>query len=113
MALPMNDASLYGVSLIIRQALARLRSLGYQRPDFGHGDLGMQDDMLIVLGAPEEFGSLVTTKGWKNLAAEYFMDNEDDSSDVMAEALSRTLFLHQCASWVYGDEFAFCDSWNC
>jgi hypothetical protein len=69
---------LYQDSVLIRQILARLRSLGYAGPDFGHGDLGLQDDKLIVLEAPEEFNVFAASKGWKNLAAEFADPDEVD-----------------------------------
>ena len=61
---------------LVGHILARLRSLGYSGPDFGHGDLGLQDQKLIVLEAPEEFNAFAASKGWKNLAEE-FDDDED------------------------------------
>ena len=60
---------------LIGHILARLRSLGYSGPDFGHGDLGLQDKKLIVLEAPEEFNTFAAGKGWKNLAEEF--DDDD------------------------------------
>lgn len=56
---------------LIGHILKRLRSLGYVGPDFGHGDLGLQDKKLIVLEAPEEFNAFAAGKGWKNLAEEF------------------------------------------
>lgn len=73
---------LYQDSVLIGQILARLRSLGYVGPDFGHGDLGLQDDKLIVLEAPEEFNAFAESKGWKNLAEEFA---EEDFSDAFNE----------------------------
>lgn len=69
---------LYQDSVLIGQILARLRLLGYVGPDFGHGDLGLQDDKLIVLEAPEEFNAFAESKGWKNLAEEFA---EEDSNE--------------------------------
>jgi len=65
------EATLYKDQVLIEQILARLRSLGYVGPDFGHGDLGLQDKKLIVLEAPEEFNAFAASKGWKNLAEEF------------------------------------------
>ena len=68
------EPTLYKDKTLIGQILTRLRSLGYVGPDFGHGDLGLQDSKLIVLEAPEEFNTFAASKGWKDLAAEF----EDD-----------------------------------
>ncbi|MDB5761975.1 MAG: hypothetical protein JWQ21_970 [Herminiimonas sp.] len=93
LALSMEDEPLYEDALVIGQLLSRLRFLGYTGPDFGHGDLGLQDDKLIVLEAPEQFGSFAAGKGWKNLAEEYPDDEEQDpSSSAAADSVSRTLF---------------------
>jgi hypothetical protein len=90
----MEDEPLYEDPVVIRQILSRLRALGYVGPDFGHGDPGLQDDMLIVLEAPEEFNRFAASKGWKNLAEEYADDNDDVSAsrDVMTDPASHTLF---------------------
>lgn len=74
---------LYQDNVLIGQILARLRLIGYVGPDFGHGDLGLQDDKLIVLEAPEEFNAFAESKGWKNLAEEFA--EEEDSSDAFNE----------------------------
>jgi hypothetical protein len=68
------DAKAYQDKALIGQIMTRLHSLGYVGPDFGHGDLGLQDKKLIVLEAPEEFNAFAASKGWKNLAEEF----EDD-----------------------------------
>ncbi|WP_025918121.1 hypothetical protein [Herminiimonas sp. CN] len=73
---------LYQDAVLIQQILARLRLLGYVGPDFGHGDLGLQDDKLIVLEAPEEFNVFAASKGWKNLAEEF---TEDFTGDTEAD----------------------------
>ena len=65
------DAKLCKDPVLVGQVMARLRSLGYVGPDFGHGDLGLQDAKLIVLEAPEEFNTFAAGKGWKDLAAEF------------------------------------------
>ena len=70
------DPGAYKDTVLVGQILARLRSLGYVGPDFGHGDLGLQDKKLIVLEAPEEFNTFAAKKGWKDLAAEF----DDDES---------------------------------
>ncbi|MEO6918440.1 MAG: hypothetical protein ABI171_05245 [Collimonas sp.] len=75
---------LYEDKVLIGQILTRLRQIGYAGPDFGHGDLGLQDDKLIVLEAPEEFNPFAASKGWKNLAEEFADDAgvaEDDWAD--------------------------------
>lgn len=69
---------LYEDKVLIAQVLGQLRKIGYVGPDFGHGDLGLQDDKLIVLEAPEEFNAFAASKGWKNLADEFA---EDDYAD--------------------------------
>lgn len=71
------DASAHKDKKLVAAILARLRSLGYVGPDFGHGDPGLQDKKLIVLEAPEEFNSFAASKGWKDLAAEF--DEGDDA----------------------------------
>lgn len=76
----MEDDPLYEDPVVIRQILARLRMLGYDGPDFGAGDPGQQDDKLIVLEAPEEFGHFAASRGWKNLAETY----EDDDTNAAA-----------------------------
>lgn len=75
-----GDEGLYEDKVLIAQILARLRALGYVGPDFGHGDLGLQDDKVIVLEAPEEFNAFAARKGWKNLAEEFAEDDESDAS---------------------------------
>jgi hypothetical protein len=90
----MEDDPLYEDALLIKQILSRLHVLGYVGPDFGHGDLGLQDDKLIVLEAPEEFSRFAASKGWKNLAEEYADDNDEASSsgDIMTDPVPSTLF---------------------
>lgn len=90
----MDDEPLYEDARLIGQILARLRALGYTGPDFGPGDPGMQDDKLIVLEAPEEFGRFASSRGWKNLAAEY-ADDFDDSTvpgDFLSDPLSQIVY---------------------
>jgi hypothetical protein len=70
---------LYEDSVLLAQVMNKLRQIGYTGPDFGHGDLGLQDDKLIVLEAPEEFNVFAASKGWKNLADE-FADDHDESN---------------------------------
>ena len=72
---------LYADKVLIGQILARLRQIGYVGPDFGHGDLGLQDDKLIVLEAPEEFNTFAASKGWKNLADEFAEEFPADDAD--------------------------------
>ena len=75
--------------ILIGHVLARLRALGYTGPDFGHGDLGLQDDKVVVLEAPEEFNDFAASKGWKNLADE-FADPEEETppDDVSSSQLA-------------------------
>lgn len=84
LASSMDDEPLYEDPLVIRQILSRLRFLGYTGPDFGLGDLGLQDEKVIVLEAGEEFGAFAGSKGWKNLAEEYVDDESRDCSSAIA-----------------------------
>ncbi len=93
LAVSSEDEALHEDATVIRQIVAKLRTLGYAGPDFGVGDPGLQDDKLIVLEAPEEFGEFATTKGWKNLAEEYLQDEvADDSNDIPNGSTSTALF---------------------
>lgn len=86
-----GELHLFEDAAVIRQVLARLRGLGYQGPDFGHGDLGLQDDKVIVLEAPEEFNAFAAGKGWRNLAEEFDEDEGDeDDGGGPADSASRT-----------------------
>ncbi len=69
------ENSLCKDKVLLGHIMARLRSLGYVGPDFGHGDLGLQERKLIVLEAPEEFCAFAQKHGWKNLAEEF--DDEE------------------------------------
>ncbi|PFH04612.1 hypothetical protein BCF11_5396 [Collimonas sp. PA-H2] len=77
-AVAIGKERLFEDQRLIGQILARLRQIGYTGPDFGHGDLGLQDDKLIVLEAPEEFNAFAASKGWKNLAEEFAEDDQED-----------------------------------
>jgi hypothetical protein len=90
----MEDEPLYEDTFLIGQIMSRLCALGYAGPDFGPGDHGLQDDRLIVLEAPEEFGRFAASKGWKNLAEEYAEDYDEGASfgDVMTDPVSQTVF---------------------
>lgn len=77
MAHSMDGDRLYDDTTLIGQIMAQLRKLGYVGPDFGHGDLGLQDDKLIVLEAPEAFNAFAASRGWKNLAEEFAEDESD------------------------------------
>jgi hypothetical protein len=79
---------LYEDKVLIAQVLAQLRRSGYAGPDFGHGDLGLQDDKLIVLEAPEEFNDFAASKGWKNLADEFADEQDAEADDTPAQAAS-------------------------
>lgn len=87
----MEDDPLHEDPLVIRQILSRLRKLGYDGPDFGPSDPGLQDDRLIVLEAPEEFTHFAATKGWKNLAEEY--EDLDHQTTVACDASSDPVAL--------------------
>ncbi|HJV83043.1 hypothetical protein [Noviherbaspirillum sp.] len=89
----MEDEPLYEDALLIKQIMSRLRFLGYVGPDFGAGDIGLQDDKLIVLEAPEEFGRFAASKGWKNLAEAYADDDAAVASgDIISDSVSHTVF---------------------
>lgn len=90
----MEDEPLREDPLVIRQILSRLRALGYDGPDFGPGDPGLQDDKLIVLEAPEEFSEFAASKGWKNLAEEYAESGSGtaESVEVMTDPVARAAF---------------------
>lgn len=92
----MGDEPLYEDPRLVGQILERLRALGYSGPDFGPGDPGMQDENLIVLEAPEEFGRFAASKGWRNLAAEYAED-----VDAHDDAVPDDLPPHPVAQIVY------------
>lgn len=93
LTLPMEDEPLFEDVLVIKQILSRLRFLGYTGPDFGPGDLGLQDEKLIVLEAGEEFGTFAASKGWKNLAEEYLDDeNKENPPQVAVDSRSSALF---------------------
>lgn len=87
MARSMDGDCLYADPVLLRQVMARLRTLGYGGPDFGHGDLGLQDEKLIVLEAPEAFNAFATSRGWKNLAEE-FADEEAEVAPVHLGAVA-------------------------
>jgi hypothetical protein len=90
----MEGDPLYEDAHLISQILARLRAIGYIGPDFGPGDPGLQDDTLIALEAPEEFGRFAASKGWKNLAEEYADDYAEAASpvEIIADPVSSKLF---------------------
>jgi hypothetical protein len=90
----MEDAPLHEDPLVIQQIVSRLRTLGYDGPDFGPGDPGLQDERLIVLEAPEEFCHFAAGKGWKNLA-EDFADGDQQpalTDDIMTDPVARAAF---------------------
>lgn len=90
----MDDEPLYEDTQVIRQILARLRSIGYAGPDFGPGDPGLQDEHLIVLEAPEAFCDFAKSRGWRNLAEEY-------ADEEGTEASSETIMTDAHAGQVY------------
>ena len=65
------EAGSYKDAILIQQILAKLRSAGYNGPDFGATDPALQERKMIVLEAPEEFCAFAASKGWKNLAEEF------------------------------------------
>lgn len=65
------DPGAYKDSVLVRQIIDRLRSVGYKGPDFGHSDPGLQESRVIVLEAPEEFADFAKSRGWKNLAEDF------------------------------------------
>jgi hypothetical protein len=91
MVASMDGDRLYTDAVLIGQIMARLRTLGYTGPDFGHGDLGLQDDKLIVLEAPEAFNAFAASRGWKNLAEEFADDDASAAGDAGAAASSTLL----------------------
>lgn len=93
-AASLEDDPLHDDPLVIGQILARLRELGYDGPDFGYGDPGLQDDRLIVLEAPEAFNSFAASKGWKNLADDYAEGYGDDpaAGEVVADSASHAVY---------------------
>ena len=93
MAAPMEGDRLYEDSVLVGQVMKRLRSLGYTGPDFGHGDLGLQDDQVIVLEAPEAFNAFATSRGWKNLAEEFAEDESDTAADGASAPGASTALL--------------------
>lgn len=90
----MGDDPLYEDELLLMQIMSRLHALGYEGPDFGPGDPGLQDERLIVLEAPEEFGRFAASKGWKNLAAEYADDYDEATppADIIADPVSGAMY---------------------
>lgn len=91
---PMDDAALHDDARVIAQIIARLRALGYAGPDFGPGDPGLQDERLLVLEAPEEFGRFAAGKGWRNLAEAYADDQREvtTTDDALADPLASAVF---------------------
>jgi hypothetical protein len=65
------DSGLHKDKALLRDILARLRTLGYVGPDFALSDPGLQERKMIVLEAPEQFCDFAQTKGWKNLAEDW------------------------------------------
>lgn len=85
---PMEGDPLHEDLVLIRHISGHLRSLGYVGPDLKIGDAGLQDEQLIVLEAPEAFNAFAEKYGWKDLAAEFDDDVEDnvDSNDAAPSA---------------------------
>lgn len=91
MAHSMQDDRLYEDAVLVKKIMARLHQLGYAGPDFGHGDLGLQDERLIVLEAPEAFNAFAASRGWKNLAEEFSEEDVDGTTGGTPGAPSTTL----------------------
>ncbi len=91
MVASMEDDRLYEDGVLVGQIMARLRQLGYAGPDFGHGDLGLQDDRLIVLEAPEAFNGFAASRGWKNLAEEFAEEDTETAAGGVPGVPSTTL----------------------
>ena len=84
---PTEGDPLHDDAVLIRNISAHLRSLGYVGPDLKSGDAGLQDDQLIVLEAPEDFNAFAAKHGWKDLAAEFEAEYEDDISAISPTAV--------------------------
>lgn len=95
------DVPLHEDPLVVSQILWRLRALGYNGPDFGPGDPGLQEDGVIVLEAPEAFGRFAAAKGWKNLAEEY--RDHRDHQDQWDEPLSLDLPADPATQLIYAE----------
>lgn len=79
-----EDERLHEDQKVIAQISARIRSLGYDGPDLRVGAEDLQDHLLIVLEAPEEFTAFAAARGWRNLADDY-ADDDADQRVAMAE----------------------------
>lgn len=91
MVTSMEEDRLYLDTVLIGQIMAKLHQLGYEGPDFGHGDLGLQDSKLIVLEAPEAFNGFAASRGWKDLAEEFADDDFDPLAGPSTTAVTPTL----------------------
>ena len=91
MVVSMESDRLYLDKVLVAQVMAKLHQLGYVGPDFSHGDLGLQDDKLIVLEAPEAFNAFAASRGWKDLAEEFAEDDFDPLAGTEAGTPSPTL----------------------
>ena len=75
------DPGAYKDTVLVRQIIDRLRSVGYKGPDFGHSDPGLQESRLIVLEAPEEFAAFAKSRGWKNRGVDTRCDGRREAHD--------------------------------
>ena len=80
----MEDDRLFDDVVLIKNISAHLRGIGYAGADLSKGDVGLQDDKLIVLEAPEAFNAFAERHGWKDLAAEFAEDDLYDESAAVA-----------------------------
>ena len=91
MVVSMEGDRLYLDKVLVAQVMAKLHQIGYVGPDFSHGDLGLQDEKLIVLEAPEAFNAFAASRGWKDLAEEFAEDDFDPMAGTEASTPSPTL----------------------
>jgi hypothetical protein len=62
-----REAQLYDDDTFIASVIAQLRAEGYEGPDFGRAELGMQSLRVVTLEACKEFDAWVATKGFVQL----------------------------------------------
>ncbi|HEY4542406.1 MAG TPA: hypothetical protein VIG66_08540 [Noviherbaspirillum sp.] len=77
-----EEAGLHADAQVLAQLMTKLHQLGYEGPDFGLGDSGLQDENLIVLEAPEAFCVFAARRGWKNLAEQYAEGEQPGGEEV-------------------------------
>lgn len=81
---PMDGDPLFNDVVLIRHISAHLRQLGYAGPDLIVGDAGLQEEQVIVLEAPEAFNTFAERHGWKDLAAEFDDDLDEEGTSPIA-----------------------------